>query len=485
METWRTCLQDEFDLESLARVLAELENGEITWSETATTAPSPFASDIVWKQTNRLMYEDDQPEDSGQSPLRGDLLRELVFGSQLRPRLPVGLIDVFERKLQRLYPGYAPQGVEDLVEWVRERVVLPIGEWRELLAAIQRDQDLGSEEIEDWLEQASPRLVSGTVAAGEEPTVVVHWEQVPRLSRLVGFTTGDPLPEAAEPVTVEAGEIDPLVELVAEWIRFYGPFDRSLLAGHLGLGDSQVEEVLETLVAEERVVIDQFRQGLEEDDGLEICDTENLERLLRLLRTESRPSFTARPLTELPLFLATRQGLAIGAADSDGLMGALERLFGYPAAVRLWESELLPARLEPYYTRWLDGLFHDTDLVWLGTGREQITLALRHDLDLLVDPQSTDEEPIDDLERIFPPQPGRYSLDELATRVGGGSLRLLGRGNLRGFDPGGFDHAFLRGRAHLRQYAVDCLIVDRLHHPGCPRVLTASPKQQKACPILI
>ena len=83
-ETWRTCLQDEFELESLKEVLDELAREEIRISEAATLAPSPFAANLIWHQTNRLMYEDDVPE-GGESALRSDLLKELVFSSSLRP----------------------------------------------------------------------------------------------------------------------------------------------------------------------------------------------------------------------------------------------------------------------------------------------------------------------------------------------------------------------------------------------------------------
>ncbi len=426
VETWRTCLQDEFDLESLARVLTDLESGQITWSDASTTTPSPFAADIVWKQTNRLMYEDDQPEGDGQSPLRHDLLRELVLGSRLRPRLPGDLVDTFQRKLQRLHPGYVPQSADDLIDWVRERVAIPLAEWRELLAAMQRDLSLEEEGLETLLAEASARLVHGTVGEVAKSNLVVHVEQAFRLVHHLGFSPEGEIPESAEPTPPTDPEPDPFVELVAEWIRFYGPFERSLLSGYLGLSESRIEEVLEALVAAERVVIDHFRHGLEEGDELELCDTENLERLLRLLRAASRPSFEARPLTELPLFLATQQGLALGSADPQGLMSALEKLFAYPAPARLWESDLLPARLDPYYTSWLDGLFHDTELVWIGCGKEQVGFALRGDLDLLVDlPTGTAEE--EALSEIFPSQPGRYSLDELLARTGGNSSDLSRR----------------------------------------------------------
>ena len=427
VETWRTCLQDEFDLDSLARVLTELEDGDIGWTEISTTSPSPFAADIVWKQTNRLMYEDDQPEGPGRTPLRHDLLRELVLGSQLRPRVPGALIDGLQRKLQRTHPGYAPQSAEDLIEWVRERVVLPTEEWRDLIAAMDRDLSPSREELESLLKDAFERLVRGAFGSASEPTTVVHVEQVPRLQRTLGFTPVAGSVAVEQGSSLEEPEPDPTVELVAEWIRFYGPFRKSLLSEHLGLAEPRIEEVLEILVAEERVVIDHFRQGLEPDDELEICDTENLERLLRLLRAESRPSFEGRPLAELPLFLAHHQGLATGASDPQGLQTALETLFGYPAAMRLWESELLPARLEPYYTSWLDGLFSETDLIWQGCGKEQITFLLRPDLDLMTNPTKRSEEENGSIAEIFPDQPGRYSLDELAVRSGLGSSDLSRR----------------------------------------------------------
>ena len=427
VETWRTCLQDEFDLENLAQVLAELDSGEIASSETTTSAPSPFAADIVWKQTNRLMYEDDQPEDGGRSPLRHDLLRELVFGSQLRPRLPGPLIDNFQRKLQRTYPGYAPQSSDDLIDWVRERVVVPLSEWQELVAAIGRDLDLDALGLEALLATAETRLVRGSLGDTRETLLVAHVEQAPRLVENLGFSVADESVVIPPPPEEQEVDPDPLAALVAEWIRFYGPFERSLLSTHLGLDEAGMESVLETLVTEEVVVIDYFRQGLTESDELEICDTENLERLLRLLRAESRPAFEARPIEELSLFLARHQGLGAGDGDSQRLMTALENLFGYPAPVVRWESEILPARLDPYYTNWLDGLFQETDLIWVGCGKERISFLLRHDLDLLQDGASSEEgSPASPFE-MFPSQPGRYSLGELLARSGVSSAELTRR----------------------------------------------------------
>ena len=141
IETWRTCLQDAFEIDTLKGLLTEIEDGVIRISEVTTEVASPFAADLRWKQTNRLMYEDDTPEAGTGAGLSGELLREIAFSPQLRPQLPAGLIEEFEAKLQRLYPGYAPRTASELVEWVKERVLLPEAEWRELAAAVERQLD--------------------------------------------------------------------------------------------------------------------------------------------------------------------------------------------------------------------------------------------------------------------------------------------------------------------------------------------------------
>jgi ATP-dependent Lhr-like helicase len=203
-----------------------------------------------------------------------------------------------------------------------------------------------------------------------------------------------------------------LVELVAEWLRFYGPVTEQRVAVTLGLEEADTREVVEALLEGERIVIDRFRG--EDDERLEICDSDNLERLLRLLRAAARPSFEALPLDQLPLFMATQQGLGRAGGDPDDLKKALEGLFGYPAPARLWEAELLPARLDPYYTAWLDSLMQETELVWFGCGRERLSFALRSELDLFpVEGADRDEPGGRRVERIFGGSAGRLGTEEI------------------------------------------------------------------------
>ncbi|MGB3561453.1 MAG: DEAD/DEAH box helicase [Thermoanaerobaculia bacterium] len=436
VETWRTCLQDSFDLDSLKRLLDELEGGEIGVSVTATASPSPFADQVVWKQTNRLMYEDDTPAGAGGSQLSQDLLQELVFSSQLRPRIPAHLVDGFERKLQRVHPGYAPRGARELVDWTIERIVLPEDEWRELLATIERDGESEGQDIESVLGEVADRVVRLRLPASG-PRLVCAVETLPRLRRALGLdpseidlaslTAEDAPPAAAlaalEQLEAEAEtqgdgeETDPLAELLGEWLRYFGPVSREFLATTFGLGEDGLRDALETLVATQRVVIDRFRETDEDQGELEICDSENLESLLRLLRTAARPAFEALPIESLPLFLAEHQGLNRAQGEPEALRTALERLFGYPAPVSLWETDLLPARLDPYYTSWLDGLMQESDLVWIGCGQQKLSFGLDTDLVLFAVDEAAaagESDADDNFERAFPDPGGRVGFDGLA-----------------------------------------------------------------------
>ena len=167
-------------------MLTELESGDTTWSEVSTTAPSPFAAEIVWKRTNRLMYEDDVPDEGPQTRLSRDLLRELVHGSHLRPPIPNRLIEDLEAKLQRLHPGYAPQTGDELIDWVLERVVIPESEWRRMLEAIARDTGRTDDQMNELLQEGGNRLVRLSLPEPAAEPVVAHIETLGRIARALG-----------------------------------------------------------------------------------------------------------------------------------------------------------------------------------------------------------------------------------------------------------------------------------------------------------
>ena len=125
-----------------------MASGSIDVTECVTTRPSPLARKMTWGQLNQYMYAGDELPSDRRSRLRGELIREVVRSPWLRPPVSAETIERFEEKRQRLSPGYAPSPDRDLVDWLKERVVLPWPDWEKLMAAVARDRRTEREEAE-------------------------------------------------------------------------------------------------------------------------------------------------------------------------------------------------------------------------------------------------------------------------------------------------------------------------------------------------
>jgi ATP-dependent Lhr-like helicase len=428
-ETWRECLEDEFDLESLKSLLGELARGEIAVSRVQASSPSPFAQGVSWVQINQAMYEDDSPLVQARSALRSDVIREALASARLRPALEPELVAEVNGKLQRTAPGYAPRGARETLDWLKERWVLPETEWRELLGAIRRDQGL---EPESLLAELEPRLAGGLLPGAQIPAVWAR-ENEPRLRRALG--EGEP-----------AGSGLRFPELLGEWLRYYGPIDAIEALRLFGVSPERLREALEELAEQGDLVTDVLVRGSE---VLRVCDIRNLEILLRLSRKARRPAFRARPLAKLPFFLAAQTrllpdeasgGAKAGTDGEEALRDVLEILFGYPAPAEAWEGELLPARLPRYTGAWLDRLLGGSELRWLGCGTRRLTFSFDSDLPLFAPADPLRERPggespyasggpegEQERERPLIPERGRFGFWELAESSGLPSAELARR----------------------------------------------------------
>jgi len=440
LEAWRTCLEDDLELDALAAELAAVEEGRTEVVEVTTDAPSPFAAGVSWRRTNTLMYEDDAPLSDAAGRVRPDLLKEVVASAHLRPRLAPALVETFRGKAQRTHPGWAPRDASELLEAVKERVALAPAEWRELLAACARDWGLAA----GALLAEMPGKIAAAAFAGAAAPFVCAVEALPRIARACGLdpraaVLASPLDGAADAAAARAlaavlrrgpapeeapdEEGDPAAELLAELMRCHGPVARDAIAAALPLDPDRLDAALEELADAGRIVADQLVAG---DERELLCLADTLERLLRLTRAQARPSFTPLPLDRLPAFLATWHGLGEAASTGADLEAVLERLFGWPAPAELWETEILPARLDPYYTAWLDALLAETGLAWVGCGDERLAFVLADDRELVAVPGS-EAGAGESADESVPPGPGRYTFEELAARAGAPSAELARR----------------------------------------------------------
>jgi ATP-dependent Lhr-like helicase len=218
-----------------------------------------------------------------------------------------------------------------------------------------------------------------------------------------------------------------LDDLIGQWLQFYGPVTVEFIRETLGIEPERLQSIVEDLTDSQKIVQGQL---VIEGGPNEVCDSENFEMLLRLVRIEAAPAFEPLGIEWLPLFLADYQGIT-GPGDRihgiDGLSRCMEQLLGYPAEARTWESEIVPARLHPYDPSWLDTLMQEGGLLWIGSEGHRVTFCFESELDLVQEESeegefTSDDEPQSRLVSepgaalpvdLFPDTAGRYDFSTL------------------------------------------------------------------------
>ena len=347
LETWRTCLQDEFDMINLRRMLAEIENRDIQISEVETNTPSPFAQSVAWDQINTYMYMSDTPKSTKRSNLREDLLTEVVFSPDLRPALNPELVANFVHQRQRLNESWRPRDMDDLEDWTKERSLIPKDEWLQLSDLLDFDVD-----------QTRFKKIPGT-------ELIASTDDVDRISTIYSKTS-------------KAGE--DLEVLIANWLQHYGPLSADRIADRLEINIVEVSACLDSLTAARTLIHGEL---IIDSEDLYYCDSANYEFLLRQQRLSHRQEVVALPLEALTGFILDWQSRTTSSDPLDRLYDCLERLRGLPLAAGLWESEVLPARLKDYETGQLDLLFQEGELMWLGHGEKTVTFCHPSDIELV------------------------------------------------------------------------------------------------------
>jgi len=384
LETWRTCLVDEFDLPALQQCLAALEDGEVAVSTAVLQTPSPFACNLSFAQINRYMYADDTPETMGRSQLADELIRSAVADAAIRPALTRATVDAYLGKRQRTAPGYQPTDPDEWLDWIKERVLVP------------------RRGFEPYFQPDFQHPYLTNVVAGDR-VWHVHRERLPAL--LHGGLVDAAMVEGAIP---ELSDIADGIDLALELLSFYGPLSE----------------------AEIRLLLPRMPDGLLQDDGLvrgmllagdaqtRFCERSAFETLLRLQRALARADVDALPAAMLAPFLAAWSiPQPMGSDDSvpaeAQLAAALEPLLGYAAPVRVWLEDLPASRLPGYRVEHLERWIQDQGLVWQGSGPELIRIGYPEDLTLAADLAATHTKNVSGL---FSDGTARYGFLQLADR---------------------------------------------------------------------
>ena len=447
LEAWRTCLQDEFDLAALRECLADIESGRLAWVAAHVDAPSPMAEAVAWRQVNRYMYATDEPAGGKRSCLRSDLLRDVVFSPGLRPAVPRRIVERFERKRQRLHQGYSPSTARDLLDWAQERVAIPASEWARLLEAVRSDHDLPAETVLPELAGKLSRIVAPEAAEA----LVVATESAQRVAAALygpGATVRlDVLSADGRFAPGRACRVEPRDDadelpaaVLGQYLQFYGPRTAAAIRAALGIDAERLRAAVDDLAESERIVAGELTADAEAGED-EICDSENFEVLLRLMRADAAPDFRPLGVEWLAPFLARQRGLIPPADGADALAGRIERLLCCPLPPGLWEAEVLPARLRGYRAMHLDALMQAGELWWVGTADKRVAFCFAGELDLMQPDDGRPEEASPDepsakaasaqrdadLADLFADPRGRYDFATLARAGEAGAQAVADR----------------------------------------------------------
>ncbi|MGB6209268.1 ATP-dependent helicase, partial [Mycobacterium sp.] len=354
LEAIRECLQDVYDVPTLAGLMADIATRKVRVLETETATPSPFAASLLFGYVGAFMYEGDSPlaeRRAAALSLDTTLLAELLGRVELRELLDPEVVAATGRQLQHLSADRVARDAEAVADLLRLLGPLTTEE----VAARAGGADVGG-----WLEGLCAAKRALTVSfAGQSWWVTI--EDIGRLRDGVGVAV-----PVGVPTSFTEAVSDPLGELLGRYARTHAPFTTADVAARFGLGLRVAADVLGRLAADGRLVRGEFSV---EATGDQWCDAD----VLRILRRRSLAALRAQvePVgtSAYARFLPSWQQVGSSAnAGVDGLAAVLDQLAGVPLPASAVESLVLSPRVHGYSPAMLDELLASGEIVWSGGG---------------------------------------------------------------------------------------------------------------------
>ena len=325
-ETLRECFHDAYDVPRLKRLLERLTDGELWTRHVDTPVPSPFVYPLLlaWDWA----YLDAGHAEERRSDTIAMRKAWTVSPGPLRPEI----VAAVEAELQKTVPERRARDanelaalLDDLGDLTREEIAeRVIGDVDALLAALLAER----------------RVVE--VAFGAERRA---WIPATDATLYAGLAT-------------DAG----LERLALRLLRTRGPMTAAAVAVRYGLETADVIPALERLVARGVVRHGAFLPG-PEPQYVHVAVLDDIQRRQVHARRVPRPVVSTE---QFSAFLLRRHHLhpEHRLVGPPGLLAALELLQGEDFAPRVWEQDLLPARVEDYRREWLDQLGLSGEIVW-------------------------------------------------------------------------------------------------------------------------
>jgi ATP-dependent helicase Lhr and Lhr-like helicase len=408
IETYRAVLQDYFELGALREVLTGLRQGKITVHRQRHQAPSPFAASHLLTFVDNFMYEGEAPKSELKLSLFGlgrEALKAIVGDGGFRKMFDLDIVkaisekasgkallernlslEAVERWLERVgdtYQNELGRIFPDSYQQVTEFLKMLIGQGKALVLAVQQGKEL----------------------------IVLHREISTYLSALPDLRIAmDPVPKSRLAIN-EARR-----SLIQRYSRTHGPFRLFDIVKRYGFPEQEIAAELALLAAQGLLEAGEFTPGI---TGEEWCDSGLLQEIHRRSLAQARREVEPCQPDQFGRFLAHWQGIGSERTGVDGLAATLNQLSGLWLPALVWESSVLPNRVQDYHPGQLDQLITSGQFVWQAKGNENNLQICFENTALLDQALAASNKRSNEIELLSPNAKNIYRLLE-----NGGALSL-------------------------------------------------------------
>ncbi|MDQ3000235.1 MAG: DEAD/DEAH box helicase [Fibrobacterota bacterium] len=349
-QTISDCLHEAMDIESLERLLKDIEAGRLTLEARDLKEPSPLAQEVI--NARPYAFLDDAPlEERRTRAIQSRRYLDPADAGDLGRLDPLAIAAVRAEAWPQVR---GPDELHDALTLTGFLTEAEVAEWQSYLEILQADNRVAC---------LRPAPEAGPIWVGAErfhqtlaafPGAEVLW-------------TGANLPAPSKPWTEEAA----LVEIVRGRMESLGPTSSAAVTSSLGIRPERIELALLALEQEGFILRGRFTPGTE---GTEWCERRLLARIHRYTLAKLRREIEPVSAADYLRFLFSWHGLdhvvATGSIDHDkptgpeGVETVLARLEGFEAPCAAWENDILPARLARYEPAWLDLQSLSGNFIW-------------------------------------------------------------------------------------------------------------------------
>ncbi len=347
-QTLHDCLNDAMDAPGWLRLLQAIESGRIEVLARDVVEPSPFASEAIAARVYAFL--DDAPLEERRTQAVRNRRHVDPDGADDLGRLDAGAIDAVRREA-----------------WPQARNADELHEALTAIVALTIDESSAAPEWTRWLDDlaAARRATCLLVAHGAGArSLWVAAERLPLVRAVFPGATANPVIEApAEYDRHTWARDEALRELVRGRLGAHGPVSSDALASPIGVPRADAEAALAALEQEGCVLRGRFTPDARHEQW---CERHLLARIHRLTLQQLRREIEPVEARDFARFLFAWQHVAESTrvSGAQALAAILAQLEGFEAPAAVWESELLPARVDDYEMSWLDELCTAGRIAW-------------------------------------------------------------------------------------------------------------------------